>query len=532
MVSQTAKAAAVIRFILLTFVFSAGSMCPERPDDVEKCGFESKIIGSGPGKAPLAHFGVARKSGLWLLLKIPMHSRPAPGRQKKRPTVNGSRSGRNRNGDRKIMTNQTFMPTYKNGEELAALQLQGLQWTVNHAYHGSEFYRTRLDEAGVGPEDIRSLDDLRRLPFTVADDLRAGYPYPLRSVPFEKIVRIHASTGTTGKRKIMSYTQKDVDDWAHFFARCFEMAELTREDRVQIAVGYGLWTAGVGFQHGCERFGAMAVPTGPGNLDMQCQLLADLGSTVLCCTASMGLLLAEEVRRRGLKDKIKLKKMIFGSERSSEAMRARIRELLDLEHMFDIPGLTELYGPGTGLDCVHHKGIHYWADYYILEIIDPVTLEPAPEGGLGEMVVTTLRKEGAPLIRYRTRDLTRLIPGPCPCGSILPRHDRLMGRSDDMIIFRAVNIYPGHADEILSAIKGLGSEYQIILTRGEDGRDYMKMKVERAEGVDPAHDAELSAHVARRIKKELMVSINVEIAAYGELPRSERKSQRIYDYRD
>ena len=238
-----------------------------------------------------------------------------------------------------------------------------------------------------------------------------GTPFPLRSVPFDRIVRIHASTGTTGKRKVLCYTQKDVDDWAHFFARCYEMAALDQKDRVQIAVGYGVWTAGVGFQLGCERYGAMAIPAGPGNLDMQCQFLVDLETTVLCCTASMGLLVAEEVRRRNLRDKIKLKKMIFGSERSSEAMRNRILELLDLEHLFDIPGLTELYGPGTGLDCVHHTGIHYWADYYILEIIDPETLEPVAEGEIGEMVVTTLRKEGAPLIRYRTRDLTRMGPG-------------------------------------------------------------------------------------------------------------------------
>jgi len=429
------------------------------------------------------------------------------------------------------MIKATFMPEITSEDELAAVQLKGLKWTVAHAYGGSDFYRIKLDEAGVKPEDIKSLDDLRRLPFTTADDLRSGYPFPLRSVPFEEIVRIHASTGTTGKRKILSYTQKDLDDWAHFFARCYEMAELTRQDRVQICVGYGLWTAGVGFQRGCELFGAMAIPAGPGNLEMQCQLLLDLESTVMCCTASMGLLLAEEVRRRGIKDRIKLKKMIYGSERSSEAMRARIKDLLGLEHMFDIPGLTELYGPGTGLECHHHHGIHYWADYYILEVLDPATLEPVAEGQTGEMVVTTLRKEGAPLIRYRTRDLTRVIPGACPCGSILPRHDRILGRSDDTIIFRGVNIYPGHTDEILSSVKGVGSEYQVVLTRGEDGRDYMKVKIERAEGGDSAGDPGLAENIKSRIKKGLMISVQVEIVNYGDLPRSERKSQRVYDYR-
>ena len=426
----------------------------------------------------------------------------------------------------------TFMPDVKTKEELAALQLSGLKWTVDHAYNNSEFYRQRLGRAGIKPEDIKTLDDITRLPFTTADDLREGYPFPLRAVPFEKIVRIHASTGTTGKRKILGYTQKDIDDWSHFFARCYEMAGLTNEDRVQICVGYGLWTAGAGFQKACEHFGAMAIPSGPGNLEMQCQLLMDLETTVMCCTASMGLLLAEEVRRRGVRNKIKLKKMIFGSERSSDAMRARIKELLNLEHMFDIPGLTELYGPGTGLECLEHEGIHYWADYYILEIINPDTLQPAGPGETGEMVVTTLRKEGAPLIRYRTRDLTRLITEPCRCGSILPRHDRILGRSDDMIIFRAVNIYPGHADEILSSVPGVGSEYQVTLNRGQDGRDYMTIKIERADNGDPARDQDLAGIIGNRFKKELMVSTRVQILNYGELPRSERKSQRVFDYRD
>ncbi|MCJ7594954.1 MAG: phenylacetate--CoA ligase, partial [Desulfobacterales bacterium] len=374
---------------------------------------------------------------------------------------------------------QSFMPSVKSREQLLELQLQGLKWTVNHAYKGSSYYRRKLDEAGVKPDHVRTLDDLKRLPFTTTLDLQEGYPFPLLSVPFERVVRIHASSGTTGKRKVLCYTRKDIDDWTHFFARCYEMAGLTPEDRVQIAVGYGVWTAGISFQMGCERFGAMAIPAGPGNLDMQCQFLIDMGTTVMCCTASMGLLLAEEVNRRGIGDKIKLRKMIFGSERSSDAMRRRIRDLLGIEHLFDIPGMTELYGPGTGLDCLHHTGIHYWADYYILEILDPVTLNPVAEGETGEMVVTTLRKEAAPLIRYRTRDLTRLVPGECPCGSILPRHDRLLGRSDDMIIFRAVNIYPGQIDSLLSGIRGIGSEYQIFLDRKEDGKDYMALKVER-----------------------------------------------------
>ncbi len=424
------------------------------------------------------------------------------------------------------------MPTFTSMDELRQLQLEGLKWTVKHAYEGSPVYRKKLDDAGMGPDSIKRLDDLKKLPFTTARDLQDGYPFPLLSVPFEKVVRIHASSGTTGKRKVLCYTQKDIEDWTHFFARCYEMAELTKEDRVQIAVGYGVWTAGVGFQLACERFGAMAIPAGPGNLDMQCQFLVDFQSTVMCCTASMGLLMAEEINKRGLRDRINLKKMIFGSERSSDAMRKRIKELLGLEHMFDIPGMTELYGPGTGLDCVYHTGIHYWADYYILEILDPDTLEEVPEGETGEMVVTTLRKEAVPLIRYRTRDLSRLIPGQCPCGNILPRHDRILGRSDDMIIFRAVNIYPGQIDHVLSGIEGIGSEYQIILDRAADGKDYMTIKVERDQGVDKSKNDELEKKISAEIRKQILVSASVEIVDYRSLPRSERKSKRVFDNRE
>ncbi len=425
----------------------------------------------------------------------------------------------------------SFMPVRSSREDLQELQLQGLRWTVQHAYHNSPFYRQRLDAAGVTPDQIRSLDDLRRLPLTTADDLQADYPFPLRSVPFEKIVRIHASSGTTGKRKVLCYTQKDIDDWADMFARCFEMAGLTRQDRVQIAVGYGLWTAGVGFQLGCERFGAMAVPVGPANTEIHCQMLVDLQSTVFCATASMALLMAEEIEKRGLRDQIALKKIIFGAERHSRSMRRRIQAITGVEHMFDIPGLTELYGPGTGLECMAHQGIHYWADYYILEILHPETLEPVPLGELGEMVVTTLRKEAAPLIRYRTRDLTRLITEPCPCGNPLPRHDHLLGRSDDMFIYRAVNIYPGQIDHVLSQIPGAGSEYQVHLHHREDGRDMMILKVERAMGTSSHEDEALKEKISSEIRKQILVRCTVDLVDYGTLPRTDRKSKRVFDHR-
>lgn len=427
---------------------------------------------------------------------------------------------------------RTFMPKIRTERELKRLQLAGLQWTVNHVYKNSEFYRERFDEAGVKPKHINSLKDISKLPLTTAIDLQEGYPFPLRSAPFEKIVRIHASSGTTGKRKVLCYTQKDINDWAHMFARCYEMAGLTTKDRIQIAVGYGVWTAGVGFQLGCERLGAMAIPVGPGNIDMQCQFLEDFQSTVLCATASMAILMGEEIEKRGIRNMIALKKIIMGSERSSDAMRRKMKDSLGVEHVFDIPGLTELYGPGTGLDCIYHEGIHYWADYYILELLNPETLEPVPPGETGEMVVTTLRKEAAPLVRYRTRDLTRLIPKRCSCGSILPMHDRLLGRSDDMFIFRAVNIYPGQIDHILSNTKGIGSEYQIHLNRLEDGKDYMTVKVERIADGNLSGDAHLVKLIEEEFKKQILVSGKTEIVDFGTLPRSERKSKRVFDHRE
>ncbi|MDY0397838.1 MAG: ATP-binding cassette domain-containing protein [Desulfuromonas thiophila] len=433
--------------------------------------------------------------------------------------------------EKPAMHTQNFMPTFKDTAELASHQLAGLQWTLRHVWEGSPFYRARLEQAGIRPDDIHSLADLQRLPFTTAEDLRDGYPFPLRAVPFEQIVRIHASSGTTGKRKVLAYTQKDIDDWSHFFARCYQMAGVTPLDRVQIAVGYGVWTAGVGFQLGCEKLGALAVPVGPGNIDLQIQFLLDFQSTVFCSTASMALLMAEEIHKRGVADKIAVRKIIYGSERSSRSMRQKISELFGGAELFDITGLTELYGPGTGIECQAHDCIHYWGDYYLLEIVDPVSLQPLPDGEWGEMVVTSLCKEAAPLIRYRTRDITRILPGLCPCGNPLPRHSRIKGRSDDTIKFRGVNIYPSSIDGILSQVPGLGSEYQIHLTRDSAGRDHMLLRVERAQGVGSQRDAELCHECGHQIKKQLLVSAELELVAYASLPRSERKSQRVFDNR-
>ena len=426
----------------------------------------------------------------------------------------------------------TFIPPGLSEERIRAIQAEGLRWTVRHAYEGCAAYREKFDEAGIRPESVRSLEDLSRLPFTDKEDLLEGYPFPLRSVPFEEIVRVHASSGTTGKRKILCYTARDVQLWAEMFARCFQVAGLTRRDRVQIAVGYGLWTAGAGFQAGCERFGAIAVPIGPANAEMHCEMMLDMGTTVFCSTASMALLMAEEIHRRGLTSRIRVKKIIMGAERHSDSQRARIRELMGVEHLFDIYGLTELYGPGTGIDCTLHNGMHFWSDFFLYEIIDPATLRPVPPGREGELVVTTLCKEGSPLIRYRTHDITRILEEPCSCGIPFPRHDRILGRSDDMFTFRAVNIFPSQIDHVLSTIDGVGSEYQIHLRHDETGRDRMVIRVERKADACIEDDPRLAGLIVNEIRHKVLVRGDVEIVEHGSLPRTERKSRRVFDHRE
>lgn len=427
------------------------------------------------------------------------------------------------------MEQMRFIPAL-GPEEISRIQLMGLKWTIGHVYENSPFYRQRLGESGVEPGDIRSLDDLLKLPPTTVEDLKEGYPLPLLSVPERDVVRIHASSGTTGKRKILAYTQNDIHTWKEMMARCYELAGLTRMDRVQIAVGYGLWTAGAGFQLGCEHFGATAVPLGPGNLDFHLQFLTDMQSTCLCSTASMALLLAEQIQKHDLKDKISLRRLIFGAEPHTPKMRRQIEDILGLEDSFDIPGMTEVYGPGTGLECSAHRGMHYWADKFILEVLDPETLTPVEPGEVGEMVITTLCKEAAPLIRYRTRDLTRIIPGECPCGVPFPRHDRILGRSDDMIIFRGVNIYPGQIADALENFPETSSEYQIRLVR-EKGVERMHINVERKENAAPAEEEDLKQAISHKIRQKIFIRSEVDLVNPGELPRTFGKTKRVLDER-
>ena len=422
-----------------------------------------------------------------------------------------------------------FIPQFKDEEAVLRRQLEGVRWTVRHARASPE-YKARLDAAGVHPEDIKSLNDVRRLPLSSADDLRAGYPLPLLSIPEHDIVRVHASSGTTGRRKILAYSRRDVDNFALQMARCYEMAGLTTADRIQIAVGYGLWTAGAGFQAGSELFGALTVPVGPGNLDIHLQMLEDMGATCFCATASMALLLAEEVERSGIIDRIKLRTIIFGSEPCSDKMRATFESGLRLEGSYDIGGMTEMYGPGSSIECRARRGLHYWPDLFYMEIVNPGTLEPAATGEMGELVVTSLCKEAAPLIRYRTRDITRLLPGVCACGLNLPRHDRIRARSDDMFILRGVNIYPGQIMDVLAHFSELGGEYHVTLTR-VNGRDCMELAAERHGGISSGVDENLAERVAEQLRLKLMVRSGVSIVDPGSLPRTVSKAKRITDLR-
>jgi len=371
------------------------------------------------------------------------------------------------------------------------------------------------------------MDDFRKLPFTDKEDLRDAYPLGLLAVPDEKIVRVHSSSGTTGAPVIIPYTQKDVHDWAVMFKRCYETAGCTNKDRIHITPGYGLWTAGIGFQAGAELLGALAIPMGPGNTDKQIKMMIDMQSTVICATSSYALLLAEEIEKRGVKNKICLKKGVIGSERWGEKMRKRIANELGVE-LYDIYGLTEIYGPGIGINCQKQDAMHMWTDYFYYEIIDPKTGEVLPEGTTGEIVITTLCKEGAPLIRYRTHDLTKAIPGKCECGLEYPRIGTIIGRSDDMVKVRGAIIYPSRVDELLATVEGVSSEYQIMIDH-LNGKDILTLFFETRETGDAVHHLEKT--VEHEFKERIGITPKAKAVGMGELPRSEKKSTRVFDNR-
>jgi phenylacetate-CoA ligase len=389
----------------------------------------------------------------------------------------------------------------------------------------SPFYAKKFE--GIDVAAVRTQEDFEKLPFTDKGDLREAYPLGLAAVPEKDIVRIHSSSGTTGTPVVIPYTKKDVEDWAIMFERCYVMAGVTDKDRLHITPGYGLWTAGIGFQAGCERLGAMAIPMGPGNTDKQLRMMEDLKSTVLCSTSSYALLLSEEIKKRGIRDKLCLKKGIIGSERWGDKMRKSIAEDLGVD-FYDIYGLTEIYGPGIGISCDYRNGIHMWDDYIYFEIIDPKTGEVLPDGEYGELVITTLRKEGAPLIRYRTHDLTRIIPGECPCGSRFPRIDIIVGRTDDMIKVKGVNMFPAQFEEVLATMKDATSEYQIMIDHLE-GRDIITVYFETPAQGEAREVAE--KELVEKVKSKINVTVVPKAVDIGYLPRSEKKTNRIFDNR-
>ncbi len=386
------------------------------------------------------------------------------------------------------------------------------------------FYQRKLE--GIHVDQIQSQEDFETLPFTWKGDLREAYPLGLQAVPDEEIIRIHSSSGTTGTPVIIPYTRQDVEDWTEMFKRCYETAGITNLDRIQITPGYGLWTAGIGFQNGAERLGAMVIPMGPGNTDKQLRMMMDMKSTVLCATSSYALLLAEEIAKRGIGNRIHLRKGVIGSERWGEKMRNRIANELGVQ-LYDIYGLTEVYGPGIGISCDHACGIHVWTDYLYFEVVDPKTGKNVPDGEIGELVITTLHKQGAPLIRYRTHDLTRVIPGECPCGCPFPRIDTILGRTDDMVKVKGVNIFPSQIEELLTGIEGASSEYQFMLDH-VNGKDICTLFVEANDG---ANRYELEIELQNAFKSKIGISVNVKPVSIGELPRSEKKSTRVFDNR-
>ncbi len=410
--------------------------------------------------------------------------------------------------------------------KLNETQLQQIDAQIKRLIKTDSYYGKLYREQGI--TGVSSQEDFEKLPFSSKDDLRNAYPLGIQAVPDEEIVRIHSSSGTTGKPVIIPYTAKDVDDWATMFARCYETAGITSRDRIQITPGYGLWTAGIGFQAGCEKLGAMAVPMGPGNTEKQLQMMIDLKSTVITATASYALLLAEEISKRHLKDQIHLKKGVIGSERWSEKMRSYIADELGIE-LYDIYGLTEIYGPGIGINCEKESGIHYWDDYIYIEIIDPKTGIPVPDGEEGEIVITTLVKEGAPLLRFRTHDISRIIPGTCACGCPYPRIDIIKGRSDDMFKVHGVNMFPGQVEELLQNVDGVSSEYAITIAHDDDkNRDIMILMVEAEGRVDFEKTAKT---ITGMFKSRIGVTPKVTVVPVGTLPRSEKKTKRVTDYR-
>lgn len=417
--------------------------------------------------------------------------------------------------------------------EIEALQLERLKATVAHCYSGSEFYRKRLDSIGIKPEDIKSLDDLKKIPFTTKQDLRDTYPFGIASVPLGKCTRLHSSSGTTGNPTVILHTQKDLEQWANAVARCLWMVGCRPDDVFQNTSGYGMFTGGLGFQYGAEKLGMLTVPAAAGNTLRQLKFFTDFGTTVVHAIPSYAARLYEVMceRRIDPRKDTKLRTLVIGAEPHSEDTRKRIENMLGVK-AYNSFGMSEMMGPGVAFECKEQNGMHIWEDYFIVEIVDPDTLEPVPEGEVGELVLTTINREAMPLLRYRTRDLTRIIPGECPCGRHHIRLDRMKGRSDDMIILKGVNIFPIQIETILMQFKELASDYLITLETLEDN-DAMTVEVELSDMFidDYAALQKLEKEITRQLRDEILITPRVRLVPKGTLPKSEGKAVRVKDLR-
>jgi phenylacetate-CoA ligase len=420
-----------------------------------------------------------------------------------------------------------------NRTELESLQISRMQALLVRVYENVPAYRAKFDAAGFDPRSFESLSDLNRVPFTVKDDLRAAYPYGLFAAPMRDIVRVHSSSGTTGQITVVGYTQGDIDRWADLMARTYACAGVSADDVVQVTYGYGLFTGGLGAHYGSERLGAVTVPVSGGNTRRQVQILKDFGVTALACTPSYALLIAETAMEMGIDVRdLPLRIGIFGAEPWSESLRKKIEHAMGITSI-DIYGLSEVMGPGVASECVHQNGLHVFEDHFLIEILDPETFEPLPDGEFGEVVFTTLTKEGIPVVRYRTRDISRIIPGNCPCGRTLRRMERISGRTDDMLIIRGVNVFPSQIEQVLGGVIGVAPHYQLVLTK-RGSLDHVQVQVEVAPdfGFDEVKELErLQRDVKGAIESALAVSIEVKLVEPKSIARSEGKAKRVVDKR-
>jgi phenylacetate-CoA ligase len=419
-------------------------------------------------------------------------------------------------------------------KELEVLQLERLKSQVSRVYEKIPFYRQAFMERGITPSDIRSLADLSRLPFTVKQDFRDNYPFGLLAVPMEQVVRIHASSGTTGKPVVAPYTAGDIDMWAEVMARTLASAGMTKHDVMQNAYGYGLFTGGLGFHYGGERLGAMVIPTSAGNTKRQIMLMEDLGTTVLTCTPSYSLTIAETALEMGVDLKSSMLRLgVLGAEPCSERMRQEIETKLPIKAI-DIYGLTEMVGPGVSVECPYQCGMHIFEDHFLAEIINPETGEQLPYGEVGELVLTTLTKEALPIIRFRTKDITSLNPEPCKCGRTLVRMSKITGRTDDMLIIRGVNVFPSQIESVLLEVEGVEPHYIIVVDRKRH-MDTLEIQVEVSEDVF-SDEARKMEELENRLKDEmestLGISPVIKLVEPKSIPRTEGKAKRVYDRRE